>query len=209
MNDEGKVYCDYKGQCPCKSLVSGLKCDTCRQATFGLSYDNPQGCTTCFCFKRSQSCQQNNLSWGQIKMPVARNLSIEYVTPAAQTKQDYEYVVVIQMEGTKTHREDAEIKLMNGLNLIPKSIGNVSISAYHPFSYPLYFQLPPEFLGDLIKSYGGFIRFSLSTEGCDTKLGDNILRKSPLIQIHSHHDFILDYFPVVSLTNLFHIIFLN
>ena len=37
------------GQCFCKSNVIGLKCDTCRASFFGLSADNPDGCSPCNC----------------------------------------------------------------------------------------------------------------------------------------------------------------
>ena len=37
------------GQCFCKSNVIGLKCDTCRPSFFGLSANNPDGCSPCNC----------------------------------------------------------------------------------------------------------------------------------------------------------------
>ena len=37
------------GQCSCKSNVIGLKCDTCRPSFFGLSANNPDGCSPCSC----------------------------------------------------------------------------------------------------------------------------------------------------------------
>lgn len=82
------VQCDDSGQCPCKSLVTGQKCDQCREATFGLHEHHPTGCLRCFCFGRSQDCRQSALTWGQIRSYGSRNLSVEYV-PA-----ENEYVVV-------------------------------------------------------------------------------------------------------------------
>lgn len=75
-------------------------------------------------------------------------------------------------------------------------IGNVSIGARSPFKMPLYFQLPPQFFGDQIKSYGGFLKYTLNTDVCETVLSSNVLQKYPLIQIHSHNSLILDYFGV-------------
>lgn len=37
------------GQCFCKSNVIGLKCDTCRPSFYGLSSENPDGCSPCNC----------------------------------------------------------------------------------------------------------------------------------------------------------------
>lgn len=61
---------------------------------------------------------------------------------------------------------------------------------------PLYFQLPPQFFGDQIKSYGGLLKYTLATDVCETVLSANVLQKFPLIQMHSHNSLILDYFGV-------------
>jgi len=49
-------YCDPRGysscdngNCQCKSKVTGSRCDQCREGTFNLRRDNPQGCSDCFC----------------------------------------------------------------------------------------------------------------------------------------------------------------
>jgi len=75
-------------------------------------------------------------------MAESRNLSIQQIRPQNVPSTDYEYIVVVQMEGSGFHREDAEIQRINDLSLVPKSTGNVSIGAYGHFYHPLYFQLP-------------------------------------------------------------------
>ncbi|XP_055635054.1 laminin subunit alpha-1 isoform X2 [Toxorhynchites rutilus septentrionalis] len=190
---DGTFGCDDNGQCLCKPLVFGQKCDQCKSATFGLAAVNPDGCTRCFCFGRSQDCEQSDLSWGQIRLQGSRNLSVEYVVKA-EDEFDFDYVVVIQLEGTKTNREDAEIKNMNNLDLIPSSSGNVSIGAYSAFQYPLYFQLPPQFLGDRTTSYGGLLNFTLVTMGAFQNIPEASLRQFPLIQFHTHDELVLDYY---------------
>lgn len=107
---------------------------------------------------------------------------------------EFDYVVVIQLEGTKTNREDAEIKNMNNLDLIPSSTGNVSIGAYSAFQYPLYFQLPPQFLGDRTTSYGGLLNFTLVTVGAYQNIPEGSLRQFPLVQLHTHDELVLDYY---------------
>lgn len=192
----GVIQCDDLGQCPCKSLVTGQKCDQCRESTFGISHLNPDGCTRCFCFGRSQHCHQSDLIWGQIRSYGSRNLSVEYVP------SDYEYVVVIQMEGSRMSREDAEIEMMFGLHLIPSSIGNVSIGSRSPYRMPLYFQLPTQFYGDRLTSYNGFLKYAITTEGQPMPIEPNKLHQFPLVQLHAHNNLILDYFGV-SFTNKF------
>ncbi|XP_023158823.1 laminin subunit alpha-1 isoform X2 [Ceratitis capitata] len=191
---DGAITCDANGQCPCKALVVGLKCDTCMKSTFGLSALNPEGCTRCFCFGRSSECVQSEWSWGHIRMAEARNLSVQYLRPQYVTNTEYEYIVVVQMAGAKSYREDAEIHLLNDLNLIPRSTGNVSIGAYTNFFHPLYFQLPPQFYGDRTSSYGGYLYFTLLIKGANRPLERKVLSRYPLVQIHSHKKLVLDYF---------------
>ncbi|KRF77830.1 laminin subunit alpha lam-3 isoform X2 [Drosophila virilis] len=191
---DGLIACDSNGQCPCKSLVVGLKCDTCMQSTFGLSALNPEGCTRCFCFGRAAECEQSELSWGHIRMPESRNLSVQQLRPQHVTSGDFEYIVVVQMAGSVSYREDAEIQRMNDLSLVPRSTGNVSIGAYAQFYQPLYFQLPPQFYGDRTTSYGGYLYFSLLTEGAHTPLERKVLAQYPLVQLHAHAKLVLDFY---------------
>ncbi|XP_030377128.1 laminin subunit alpha-1 [Scaptodrosophila lebanonensis] len=194
VRTDGLIACDANGQCPCKSLVVGLKCDTCMQSTFGLSALNPEGCTRCFCFGRAAECEQSALSWGHIRMSESRNLSVQYMSAQHVPNGEYEYIVVVQMAGTQSYREDAEISRLNDLNLVPRSTGNVSIGAFGPFYQPLYFQLPPQFYGDRTTSYGGHLYFTLLTEGAHKPLERQILSQYPLVQLHAHTKLVLDFY---------------
>lgn len=109
---------------------------------------------------------------------------------------EYEYVVVIQTEGSRVAREDSEIEIMFGLHLIPSSIGNVSVGSRSPYRIPLYFQLPTQFYGDRLASYNGFLKFSIATEGRPTPIESKKLNQFPLVQLHAHNSLILDYFGV-------------
>lgn len=109
------IACDNGGQCPCKTLVVGKKCDTCHASTFGLSRHNIDGCTHCFCFGRSHECEQSKLSWGQIRMAGVRSLNVEY--------QNEEYVSVDELSENRLTQQDAEITILNGLSVIPGTHG--------------------------------------------------------------------------------------
>lgn len=109
------ISCDESGQCTCKSMVIGLKCDTCRPSTFGLSRLNVDGCIKCFCFGRSINCEQSVLSWGQIKMNNKRNLNVDY--------QNEEYVVVDEFVNDHLIRHETDIEQVNDLSVLPGLIG--------------------------------------------------------------------------------------
>lgn len=131
------------------------------------------------------------MTWGQIRSYGARNLSVEYVDDTAE-----EYVVVVQMKGRETEYNDAEIERKYDLHLIPSTVGNVSIGSRDKFRVPLYFQLPAQYSGDLLASYGGWLNFSISTDGADLPADDNALGKHPLVQLHSDSSLVLEYFGV-------------
>lgn len=194
LNTNGIFDCDSKGNCNCKTSVKGEKCDQCVSGTFGLSTDHSDGCISCYCFGRSTKCLSSVWSWGHIRMPNARNLSVNYVHPTTVPRDMYEYIVVVQMEGSRSYQGDSEISFMNDLNLIPSSTGNVSIGAYTQFYHPLYFQLPPQFHGDKTLSYSGKLNYSITASGQTQSLNANVLDKFPLAQIHSHTNLIIDFY---------------
>lgn len=109
------AICDENGQCACKPLVTGLKCDQCVASTFGLAKENPDGCTQCFCFGRGEFCEQSEFSWGQIRTPSARNATVDYLPE--------EYVHVVRLEGSQIIRHDDELKVTNNLRLLPATMG--------------------------------------------------------------------------------------
>jgi laminin, alpha 1/2 len=187
------IDCGEEGQCPCKELTTGLKCDECRQATFGLSQLNPSGCTRCFCFGRSQECSQNPLMWGQVRLMRPRNVSVNYVHDYHQQNMQ---IVLSHIRNNQVYREAGEMRLFNGLEIFPGYSGDIHIASQSVFSQPFYFQLPKEFLGDKTSSYGGFLNFSVIADGCTLSFRDQtFLRDFPLVQLHSHYHLTLDYFP--------------
>lgn len=186
------VQCDDRGQCPCRTLVTGLKCEQCRQATYGLSGRNEAGCLRCFCFGRSQDCTHSEMTWGQIRSYGARNLSVERVDG-----EDEEYVVVVQMRGPLAEYQEAELEVRYDLQVVPSAVGNVSMGARRDFVRPLYFRLPAQYAGDRLGSYGGWLNFTIWAEAVvDGGLGGDVLGTYPLVQLHSHESLVLDYYGV-------------
>ncbi|KAG7222970.1 hypothetical protein INR49_029192 [Caranx melampygus] len=64
----GVCDCQDTGKCECKVGVSGQRCEECISGWFGLSADNPDGCSRCFCSGLSQDCEEQG---GLVRVPVS------------------------------------------------------------------------------------------------------------------------------------------
>ncbi|XP_065577471.1 laminin subunit alpha lam-3-like isoform X2 [Artemia franciscana] len=167
--NDGVCQCNSDGTCPCKVNTVGRKCSQCLDGTFGLSEENPDGCTSCFCFGRTQSCIQAQFTWSQLLEPGERRLTVD--------------------------SGETELNVTNNLRLIPKVFGDVTIGASYPFDTPLYWSLPPPFLGDKILSYNGYLRFSTESDYGSLRFPSSILNTYPLVQIQGNRKLVLEYFP--------------
>lgn len=76
------------------------------------------------------------------------------------------------------------------------STGNVTMKSSRGFEMPLYFEMPKQFLGDQLLSYGGIFTFNVEMMECKTELDQITLKHFPLIRIHSHNSLTIDYYGV-------------
>lgn len=56
------ICVDGPNICRCKPNVEGELCNQCKQGTFSLSIDKPQGCSKCYCSGVSNTCYKVVLS---------------------------------------------------------------------------------------------------------------------------------------------------
>lgn len=207
---KGYCWCDDSGQCPCKANASGKQCNRCTPGTFGLQPENPDGCTQCFCFGRTTSCTQAGLTVSQIMMaPAVRTLTVEYDSNTSQLQPGTNiYPVNVQqicyvnlaMPGTgevSLGGPDEQLNVTNNLRVIPGDVGDVRLGVTYPFDTPVYWQLPKQFLGDRVLSYGGYLRFKVETEGGRTSLPDSVLATYPLVQLQGNGRLILEHYPLI------------
>lgn len=127
-----------------------------------------------------------------VRLMGPRNVTVHYIRN--YDRNDLEHVVVTHIRNNQLHRESGEVQNFNGLVVFPSYSGNVTIGSQRAFYHPFYFQLPKEFLGDKTSSYGGFLNFSVITEGCSTNLNQETLNEMPLVQLHTHYQLILNYY---------------
>lgn len=64
------------------------------------------------------------------------------------------------------------------------------------FETPLYFEMPPQFSGDRLLSYGGLFTFTTEMMECETGLDQITVQQFPLIRISAHDSLNIDYFGV-------------
>lgn len=136
--------------------------------------------------------------WGQVRLMQPRNVTVNYVDDYHHDNNgDSMQMMLTHVRHNQFYRESGEVKTFNGLDVFPGFSGDIKIISPSEFSQPFYFQLPKEFLGDKTTSYGGFLNFTLITDGCAMRFNDHTIHDFPLVQIHSHYHLTLDYFPSV------------
>ncbi|CAL2029211.1 unnamed protein product [Caenorhabditis brenneri] len=132
---DGQCLCNEMGECPCKKNVQGQKCDQCAAGTISLDASNLKGCTECFCFNRTSTCEPSNLVWQQMYSEDRR----------AVFQEPWEFY-------NKKHN----------INLLRASPSH--FNSYPTDATPLYWPLPTTMLGDRSTSYNGFLRFKIWNE---------------------------------------------
>ncbi|KAH9488089.1 Laminin subunit alpha-2 [Bulinus truncatus] len=131
--------CDGHGSCSCKKNVEGPRCDRCRNGTFNLNKDNPDGCTECFCFGRSLSCRQAPYSYTNIKLT---DLDAEFVDDDVDGEPlltKYGHLIINSSDATFVPPDKSD--------------------------QPIYWQLPRLYPRDMVLSYNGKLKFIHLYEG--------------------------------------------
>ncbi|XP_029004531.1 laminin subunit alpha-1 [Betta splendens] len=133
---QGVCDCEDNGDCVCKAGVSGLRCEECVSGWFGLSTENPDGCSQCFCSGRSRDCEEQG---GLIRVPIGLAHSGGLLPLVSQSNLQGTVSGVHQQAGdmvVDTHQ-------LNTTQLIG----------------PLYWRLPQQFEGKLLMTYGGLLSY--------------------------------------------------
>jgi laminin alpha 1/2 len=164
-DSKGACSCDQSGACMCKAHVEGKKCASCIPGTFGLSQEDPEGCTRCFCFGRTDNCHQADYVWKQISNHATRKLTIT--------------------------RGNTRLNVSHGLLVVPEDQGDIVIGVDRLFTTPLYWSLPQLFLEDRVPSYNGYLRFTTNSNGDNQAFTTS----DPLVQIQGNYRVILEHYP--------------
>ncbi|KHJ44980.1 laminin EGF-like protein [Trichuris suis] len=172
-NSETGCTCDETGQCACKKNVRGKKCSECQPFSFSLEDDNPDGCTECFCFDRTNFCIQSSYVWQQIS---GEDRTVFFAQPWLYWSRVHGYEVLPHEPLT--------------LNSYPTDVN------------PIYWPLPKRFLGDRVTSYNGFIRFQVSNSGNDylgsLRPDEQLFERFPLVVLVGNHRLIFEHYKLKS-----------
>ncbi|XP_044751334.1 basement membrane-specific heparan sulfate proteoglycan core protein isoform X8 [Coccinella septempunctata] len=141
---EGTCQCDprgslsndcYNGVCSCKQNVQGNLCDRCRPGTFGLSFNNVEGCQTCFCSGVARECSESNLF-------------IEQIPTQILDQNNHGFTLTDQ---NLQRRITDNFQFNFAINEISYRFG--------PGESRLYWSMPQILTGNQIRSYGGKLEF--------------------------------------------------
>ncbi|XP_035665261.1 laminin subunit alpha-2-like [Branchiostoma floridae] len=132
--------CADNGTCSCKPNVEGKSCTLCKEGSFNLEEENPNGCTSCFCFGITDQCRQANLVTEQVT-PDADNNNF-FLSNIRRTQQT--------QRGLTIRENEVEVDARAAAQELPFS--------------PVYLSLPDVFLGNKITSYGGKLRYTVEYE---------------------------------------------
>ncbi|KAJ8306110.1 hypothetical protein KUTeg_016655 [Tegillarca granosa] len=122
--------CDQdSGICQCKEYVGGRRCDSCQPGYFNIDPMNARGCTPCFCFGATSTCEMSSMYWAEIEDMTG--WSITNTVEGAMREAGNVIAVLNILEENKIENPDEA----------------------------MYWTAPKTYLGDKVSSYGGKLKF--------------------------------------------------
>ncbi|XP_053198733.1 laminin subunit alpha-1 [Scomber japonicus] len=128
--------CRHTGECVCKAGVAGRRCEECVSGWFGLSAENPDGCSQCFCSGLSRDCEEQG---GLSREPITLARSPALLTVVSQSNLQGVVSGVYQQSGD--------------ILLDTRQLNTSRLAG------PLYWRLPRQFEGNQLLSYGGLLSY--------------------------------------------------
>ncbi|XP_047502805.1 laminin subunit alpha-like isoform X1 [Penaeus chinensis] len=158
--------------CFCKSNVQGRACDACQAGSYNLEESNPNGCTKCFCFGKSEYCSSADAYWEELMM---NEMTAWEVVVVEQTSSGESSLSFSSLAQEPSRYEELIVQDLSTIgNIFPE--GHVFFSAHDIY------------LGNSISSYGGFFRYSLlfvkGDNGTELTGPDVILTGSNVIALY-------------------------
>ncbi|PNF14537.1 hypothetical protein B7P43_G15031, partial [Cryptotermes secundus] len=159
------------GRCICKDYTTGPTCNQCKPNNFHLDASNQFGCIQCFCSGVTGQCLSSNWYRQQVSVPTF-----------TRGTQGFKLVEALRPKEAIT----------DGLRVDPNTRELVfqDFSRNSPGVY--YWLLPPQFLGDKVTSYGGYLNYTVRY--VPTPGGQSSRNNAPDVELISSNDIQLLYF---------------
>lgn len=135
-NMDGTLRINPDGSCFCKPNTEGAKCDRCKPSSFFLNSNSESGCINCFCSGVSSECRSSSLYRDTIYSRGNNLNDIKLSTFLA--------------DGITTH-----------YNSVQSVLRGAELTHSRDTNDLLYWKLPDLFLNNKVKSYGGFLNYTL------------------------------------------------
>ncbi|XP_061668188.1 laminin subunit alpha-2 [Syngnathoides biaculeatus] len=165
--ERGVCACaDRTGKCSCKENVMGDNCDRCKPNTFGLSLQNPLGCSKCYCYGLTHSCTE---SQGLIRMRLTLKPE-QTVLPLVDKNSIVE---------TRTGVSFKHPEILAHADLVTTVL-----------SEPYYWKLPQQFRGSMITAYGGKLMYAVYYEARD-EIGPSSYEPQVIIKGGANHNIVM------------------
>lgn len=132
-----------------KANCEGARCDRCREGSFGLMEQNPQGCLTCFCSGVTRECNSAKLYRSQITMQI---IDTQH---GFTLSERYDISSSFPRSNMKTIENQFSIR--NGVSVPNLRIGvdqneiSYTYSSTPSRSPKLYWSLPSQFTGNKVR----------------------------------------------------------
>uniref|UniRef100_A0AAV2KC57 Uncharacterized protein n=1 Tax=Knipowitschia caucasica TaxID=637954 RepID=A0AAV2KC57_KNICA len=165
--EQGVCGCaHHTGKCSCKVNVMGDHCDQCKADTFGLSLQNPLGCSKCYCYGLTHSCSE---APGLIRM---------WLT----LRQEQTVLPLVDKSNT--------LETRTGVTFQHPEILAHSEQVAPVLSEPYYWKLPEQFRGSMITAYGGQLKYAVYYEARD-ETGPSSYEPQVIIKGGPNHNMIM------------------
>ncbi|XP_063724492.1 laminin subunit gamma-1-like isoform X2 [Symsagittifera roscoffensis] len=155
------------GSCPCKANVEGKSCENCKYGYFDLSAENDEGCRACFCYDHSKNCSEANkiLNVDNIQSDLSKidqQYGLNIGGWRAMTLLGSQCRMVLRGTSSSSSSMTTEKSLS-----IDSSFSNAASDCAlksTPETF-VYFEVPKQFVGNRISSYGLKLSFELKPIG--------------------------------------------
>ncbi|OTF76773.1 hypothetical protein BLA29_000718, partial [Euroglyphus maynei] len=136
----------HNHHCQCKRLVTGTLCDKCHDGSFHLNDYSHTGCIQCFCFGVTDVCNG------------ATNLYRHHIS-ANIDRYSHGFILRDREQQEQSSSSSSESLTFDHLNR------EIIFQNFSQTSGHLYWQLPFNFLGNRITSYGGHLNYTFRFQG--------------------------------------------